>query len=213
MNADAFAKLRFIGSSVCTHCGTPFQVDLGNDAHCLACLAKPPSWTTARAALRYDEASRGMILAFKHGGRSEGIEKFATWMGLVATDAMKACDTIAPAPLHWTRLATRGFNQAGELGAALGRRLEIRHDPLLLVRRRRTTSQGEQSASGRRRNVEGAFRVTPGRSVIGQSVLLVDDVMTTGATMDACARTLMRAGASTVHVLTLARVVRATRID
>ena len=161
--------------------------------------------------MRYDDASRDPILAFKRADRLDLVPAFARWMLGIGRELIADTDVIVPVPLHRWRLWQRRFNQSALIALALGKLAERPVDCFSLVRTRPTPSQGDMpSASARRRNVRGAFRVVPGRAgqLCGKSILLVDDVFTTGSTIDACARTLKRAGAARVLVLTLARVVR-----
>jgi ComF family protein len=138
------------------------------------------------------------------------VKVFANWMREAAPFA-KDADLIAPVPLHWTRLWTRGYNQAGWLALAIANGLAKPYAPLALIRKRRTPSQNGLSASGRSRNVEGAFSV--GQDVAGKTVLLVDDVYTTGATLNACAKALLKAGAARVDGVALARVIKPTQVE
>ena len=163
----------------------------------------------ARAAFIYDDASRPIILAFKHADRTDLAPVLATWLRRPAAALLADADIIAPVPLHWTRLLSRRFNQAALLSNRLARLSGTKPVPDLLVRRKRTGTQGGKSRRARQRNVQGAFKV-PARhraQLRDKRVLLVDDVMTTGATLDATARALLRGGASAVDVVTLARVV------
>lgn len=150
-----------------------------------------------------------MLLAFKHGDRTDMAPAFAAWMGRAGAALVADAELIVPVPLHWTRLWRRRFNQAAMMAQALGRLADRPFAPRALVRRRRTPSQAGLNFAGRVRNVRGAFAVTSGRSVAGRRILLVDDVYTTGATVGSCVRALRRAGAEAVDVLTLARVIRA----
>jgi ComF family protein len=165
----------------------------------------------ARAVMRYDEKSRGPILALKHGYRLDLIPGFARWLGRAGRVLLDDANLIVPVPLHPGRLWRRRYNQAAELARALGQIAVKQVDPFSLRRVRATPSQGAMpSAAARRRNMRGAFQVLPSRQsgIESRTILLVDDVLTTGATADACARVLKRAGATKVHVLALARVVR-----
>lgn len=205
----------FLGAPACACCGTPFEYDAGDGALCAACIRRPPVYERARAVLAYDDASRSMVLGFKHGDRTEAAPAFGRWLARAGADLLAEADIIAPVPLHWTRFWRRRYNQSALLAQALARaarpiRGHLPVIPDLLVRRRRTPPQGGLGAAGRARNVRGAFRLKPkfqGR-LRGARVLLVDDVFTTGATVEACAGVLLRAGAGAVDVLTLARVPR-----
>ena len=205
-----WSRLAFLMPPCCAACGYPFEYDAGAGALCGSCLASPPAFARARAALRYDEASRGLILALKHGDRTDTAPALAGWMAQSGAELLREADLIAPVPLHRLRLLARRFNQAALLAQGIARRSGVACVPDLVERRRRTRSQGGLSAAGRARNVRGAFAVNPTRTTLvsGKRVVLVDDVLTTGATAEACAATLLRAGAAAVDVLTLARVVR-----
>ena len=205
-----WSKVAFIAAPCCRRCGVPFSFDPGAGAECGECVRRPPPFERARAALRYDDASRPLILGFKHADRTHAAPAFAAWMARAAGPLLAEADVIVPVPLHWTRLVRRRYNQAALLALALGRIGARPVVPDALVRRRRTPSQGRLRRLGRFRNVAGAFAVDPRRAdrIAGRRVLLVDDVLTTGATVEACIRALRGAGATAVDVLTLARVVR-----
>lgn len=208
--ADCWSRATFLAPPWCAVCGLPFPFDPGAGFLCADCIRARPPFARARAALAYDDGSRGMILAFKHADRTDAATAFAAWMRRAAADLVADAEIIVPVPLHWTRLFRRRYNQAALLAHALGRDAAAEVVPDALVRTRRTPSQGTQSREGRFRNVQGAFAIHPHRRdlIAGRRVLLVDDVMTVGATASACARVLVRAGAPAVDVLTLARVVR-----
>ncbi len=204
-------KIAFLDGPGCACCGMPFDLDPGLGTVCAACLADPPDFDSARAVMRYDDESRGPILALKHADRLDLVPGFARWLDRAGRALVDDSDFIVPVPLHARRLWLRRYNQAAELSRALGK---LAGRPVLadaLRRVRATPSQGEMpSASARKRNMQGAFRVPDAARarLQGRSLLLIDDVLTTGATVNACVRVLKRAGAAKVHVLALARVVR-----
>lgn len=209
--ARCWATLSFVGGAMCPCCGAPFDYPGAQGLVCGACLAMPPKFSRARAALRYDDASRDLILAFKHADRLDYAPAFGLWLARAGAELLRETDAILPVPLHWRRLLFRRFNQSAELARALGRIAGIPVLPGALVRTRATPSQGRmQSALARRRNVRAAFavRARAKPAVAGKRLLLVDDVMTTGATVNACAGVLVKEGAADVAAVTLARVVR-----
>jgi ComF family protein len=211
--AACWNDITFLDGPLCACCGTPFPVDPGPGTLCAACLTRPPAFERARAILAYDPKSRGPILALKHADRLDLVPGFAHWLERAGAGLLAECDLIVPVPLHRRRLWVRRYNQAAELARALARRSGKPTDPLALTRSRPTRSQGEMtSAKARRRNVLRAFSVPQPAKVAGRAILLVDDVLTTGATADAASRALKRAGAAKVFVLALARVVRATEM-
>ncbi|HEY4136283.1 MAG TPA: ComF family protein [Alphaproteobacteria bacterium] len=213
--APCWSGLNFIAAPLCRSCGWPFEIDpSGGDAAeetlCGACLRETPVFAAARAALAYDDASRRLILGFKRADRTHAAPAFARWMARAGAPLLATADLIAPVPLHWSRLLTRRYNQSALLANALARMSGKPAVPDLLRRRRRTPSQGGLGRAGRFRNVAGAFAMTPRHAahIQGRQVLLVDDVLTTGATVEACVKALLRAGAAGVSVLALARVLR-----
>jgi len=211
--APCWSEIAFIDGPACAHCGLPFEFDEGADACCGACFRQPPSYCRHRSVMHYNDASRSLILGFKHGDRTEGAPTFGAWLKRTGADLVQAETIIVPVPLHRRRLFTRRYNQSALLARSLSQALGgVITAPGLLRRTRHTASQGNLSRSARHKNVAGAFKVHPGHAahVGGAHILLIDDVMTTGATVEACTKTLLRAGAASVDVLTLARVVRAT---
>lgn len=205
-----WSKISFLDRPWCETCGFPFQFPVGEGAVCGPCAARQPAFDTARSAFVYAPESRQLVLSLKHGGRVDGLAAFGGWMKRAGADVLEGADLLVPVPLHGRRLRQRRFNQSLLLARALTKLTGIRTDPHLLLRTRATPSQGGQSAKGRRRNVAGAFAVRPGRKATleGAHIVIIDDVYTTGATLEACARALKRAGAARVDALTLARVVK-----
>jgi ComF family protein len=209
--AMCWNEVSFLEGPECAQCGLPFDIDPGSETLCAARHASPPAFDRARAVMRYDEASKAPLLALKRADRLDIVPAFARWLERSGRSLLAETDLIVPVPLHRVRLWHRRFNQAALLAGSLARARGLPFDPLALVRTRPTKSQGAMpSAKARRRNVRGAFRVSPAResTVQDRTVLLVDDVFTTGATLDACAKALKKAGAARVLALTLARVVR-----
>lgn len=175
---------------------------------CPACEATPHVFARARAACLYDEHSREPILQLKHADRTDLAPLFARWLSRAGRPLLDEADALIPVPLHRWRLLSRRYNQSAEVARRLAADTGLAYLPDALVRPRATASQGGRTASGRRRNVAGAFAVPEGRRrlIEGRRILLVDDVLTTGATADACARTLKKAGAAEVSLLVIARV-------
>ena len=209
--APCWNELKFLGPPHCAQCGLPFPHALGEGIKCAACIARPPPFEFARAALAYDDASRDLILSFKHADRLEAVPLFARWMKTSGRDSLAQAHLLVPVPLHWLRLASRRYNQAAVLAHALSKLTGTPTVTGVLDRIRKTPSQGEMpSARARAKNVVRAFAVAERRKplIAGRNVVLVDDVLTTGATLGACAKALTRAGARSVSLITLARVVR-----
>jgi ComF family protein len=207
--SSCWAGMTFFAPPWCAVCGLPFPHPMGEEAVCADCARQKPSWDRARAVMRYDKHSRHLVLALKHGDRTHVARALGRWMGRAGAELLQGADMIVPVPLHWTRLFTRRYNQAGLLAHAVR---AAGGPPVMadwLVRRRRTPSQGRLGPVARVRNVRGAFAVRRGCDVKGKRIVLVDDVLTTGATVEECARVLRRGGAASIGVLTLSRAVRA----
>jgi ComF family protein len=200
--------ITFFAPPWCAACGAPFAHPMGEDAICGACAGERRSWDRARSVLRYDKHSRHLVLGLKHGDRTHVAGAFGRWMHRIGAEVLADTDLLVPVPLHWTRLFQRRYNQAALLAQAIHSAggPEVAAD--WLVRRRRTPAQGRLGPAARERNVRGAFAVQAGRSFARKRVVIIDDVMTTWATIEECARVLKRAGAVSVGVLTLARALR-----
>jgi ComF family protein len=199
-----------VTSPMCDRCGVPFlhAWQGGAVSHCPGCEARPPAYATARAAFRYDEGAKRLLLPFKHADRIELARAIASRMARAGAPLLARAALIAPVPLHWRRLATRRYNQAALLAGELSTLTGKPCVPDLLERIRPTPTLGDRGAGARAAVVEGVFRVRPAvaERVFGRRILLVDDVMTSGATADSCARALLDAGASAVDALAAARV-------
>jgi ComF family protein len=206
--AQCWSAIHFLGAPCCARCGHPFAESRGNDLLCGACLREPPPFDRARAAFRYDSQSKGLVLSFKHADRPGLARYLAPLMARAAKDLLADADWLVPVPLHRWRLFHRRYNQAALLAQCLGHQAKAEYRPDILVRRRHTPPQGTLGRSQRLANLKGAIAlaVRPER-VAGRRIILVDDVLTTGATLGACAEVLRQAGAARIDVVTLARVV------
>lgn len=205
--AACWSGLRFIAVPQCARCGVPFELDMPEGTLCGVCLQAPPTYDRARAAFGYDGVGRSLVLGFKMADRTYSVPTFAAWLERAGAALIADADLLVPVPLHRWRLFARRFNQSALIARALARRTGKPWSPSALVRARATPSQASLPAAERRRNVRGAFAV-PARAqalIVGRRVLLIDDVLTTGSTVNACAETLLKAGADAVDVLTLAR--------
>lgn len=210
ITAEEWARLRHITAPCCAQCGLPFPYDMGVGAICLACTAEAPAFSSARAAVAYDEGSKPLILGFKHADRTEAAPLMAQMMMQVGSDLLTGVDAILPVPLHPLRLLSRRYNQAALLAQHVSRQTHTAYWPDTLRRVKTTGSQGQKTRQQRFDNVRGAFAIVPRakQQVRGKTLLLVDDVMTTGATVSACARACLKAGATSVRVLTFARALK-----
>ena len=207
-----FAKIDFIAPPICARLCVPLPYDAGEPQLLAAAIVSPPVYDRAWAAARYSDTMRELIQSFKYRDRHEGLPLFARWLRTAGAELLADADLIVPVPLYPSRLWWRRFNQSAMLAQAVGRLTLHPVDCFVLKRVRRTASQVGLSADQRRRNVAGAFKVDKARAcrVRGKKVVVVDDVITTGATAEACARALKRAGAARVDVLALARAVEPT---
>ena len=205
-----FSATNFLNGPACVCCATPFShPGEGGAAHiCPQCAESPPPWRHARAALRYDEAGRRLILPLKHADRTELATALAAMMARAGARLLEDADVLVPVPLHPSRLRARGYNQSALLARAIGRRSAVPVINDALVRLHPTHPLGDLSAIEREAAVKGVFAVRRGRGALlkDRRVVLVDDVLTSGATSSACTRVLLAAGARSVDVLVAARV-------
>jgi ComF family protein len=205
--AACFSATSFIGEPCCQRCGVAFEVAALGPV-CQACATGPPLYRQARGALTYDAQGRRLILPLKHADRPELARVLAPHMARAGSELLRRADVLVPVPLHRRRLFQRRYNQAVLLAAELSR---ISGVPVLrdaLVRTKATAPLGDSSAAEREQEVADAFAVRPGRedTLVGRRVLLIDDVMTSGATANACTALLLRSGVAAVDVLVVARV-------
>jgi ComF family protein len=209
--ARCWRQVRFIRPPVCDVTGIPLPFDTGERMVSAAALADPPAWDRARVVAHFSGVMRTLVHHLKYADRHDATALFARWLAAAARE-LAPHDMIVPVPLSRIRLLLRHFNQAAVLASSLSRDMRLPMHPTLLLRTRWTRSQVGMSRAQRQRNVAGAFRVSPRQKshLEGRSVLLVDDVITTGATADACARVLKRAGAARVDVVALALVTSET---
>ena len=209
--ATCWAKLSFIAPPFCARLGIPFVYDPGPGILSMQAIADPPAYHRARAALRYDDVARTLVHQLKYHDRTDLAPAMGRWMARAGKELLDGADVLVPVPLHWRRGFSRRFNQPGALARAISRQSGVPVSRDALRRIRPTEHQIGLSRKERATNVQGAFRVAPERraEIQGRRVILVDDVLTSGATADACARALLRAKAAQVDVLVFARVVDA----
>ena len=209
--ATCWRDTAFLGGSVCDGCGIPLPeapADRGDALRCDRCLADPPPWVQGRAALLYGETGRKLVLALKHGDRMEIAQPAALWMAQAVRELVPPNTVILPVPLHWRRMIRRRYNQSALLARALGAQLNLPVALDALQRVRATSSLDGMTRAERAATVADVVRVAPRRRhrIVARPVLLVDDVMTTGATLAVCTRACQSAGSGPVRVVTLARV-------
>jgi len=211
--ASCWSKLSPIERPFCERLGIPFTYDPGPGIYSMQALAAPPAYTRARAAVRYDEVARTLVHALKYGDRLDLAPTMARWMARAGAELLQDADLVVPVPLHWRRLWARRFNQSATLADLLAAQYGTPVSVTALKRIKATPQQVGLSKSERAANVQGAFRVDDaGKAEIARRhIVLVDDVLTSGATVDTCARAMLRAGARQVDVLVFARVVDQAR--
>jgi ComF family protein len=208
-----WAKLSFIAPPYCPRLGIPFVYDPGPELLSMEAIAAPPAYTRARAAVRYDEVARTLVHALKYQDRTDLAPPMGRWMARAGREMLAEADMLVPVPLHWRRGWSRRYNQSGALARAIANQSGVKLRGDVLRRVRATEQQVGLSRPQRASNVQGAFKVADEAQpdIQGRHVILIDDVLTSGATVDTCARALLRAKASQVDVLVFARVVDSPR--
>jgi ComF family protein len=208
-----WTKLSFISRPYCERLGIPFVYDPGPGILSMEAIADPPAYHRSRAAVRFDEISRALVHALKYGDRLDLAPMMGRWLSHAGRELLAEADALVPVPLHWRRNWARRFNQSAMLAAAVSATSGVAVAAGALKRVKATAQQVGLTRSERAANVQGAFRVPAERkaAVVGRRLVLVDDVLTSGATVEGCARTLLRAGAANVDVLVFARVADPVR--
>ena len=211
--AECWSKLSFIAPPYCPRLGIPFVYDPGPELLSMEAIANPPAYQRARAAVRYDDVARTLVHSLKYQDRTDLAPAMGRWMARAGQELLAEADVLVPVPLHWRRGWSRRYNQSGALARVISRQSGVKLASEALRRIRPTQQQIGLSRAQRATNVQGAFKVAPERNaeIAGRRVVLVDDVLTSGATTDACARALLRAKAAQVDVLVFARVVDSHR--
>ena len=209
--ATCWAQVRFIERPFCDRLGTPFAMDLGNDGLLSPeAVADPPVYARARAVAHFEDGPvRRLVHQLKYSARMELAKPLGAWMARAGNEILAEAEVLVPVPLHRRRLAVRRFNQAHALAQAISAQCGVPADPFILARVKPTPSQVGLSRSQRALNLQGAFRVSDGMAarIEGRAVVLIDDVMTSGATANAASRALLRSGAKRVDVLVFARAI------
>jgi ComF family protein len=207
--AACWAKLSFIAPPFCPRLGIPFVYDPGPEMLSMEAIAAPPAYRRARAAVRYDDVARTLVHALKYQDRTDLAPVMGRWMARAGRELTEGADMLIPVPLHWRRAWRRRYNQSGALARVIARQSGIEVKTELLRRVRATEQQIGLSRAQRATNVQGAFQVSAKMQseLQGRRIVLIDDVLTSGATADACARALLRAKAAQVDLLVFARVV------
>ncbi|MCI4663622.1 MAG: ComF family protein [Neomegalonema sp.] len=207
--------MRQLDNNACAICAAPFAYDIPNlPPHCADCAESPRGWRRGAAVCLYEGVGRDLVLALKHGDRLDAAKSMGAWMARAGAALLAAergeAPMLVPIPLHWTRRAKRRFNQSLELARAVAAASDATLAADVLRRPRATPSQGGLDRKARRQNVDGAFalRKSAIARINGRRVVLIDDVMTTGATLSSAASHLRAAGASQIDVLVFARAAR-----
>lgn len=216
ISPEAWKNLTFVSDPHCRCCGIPFAVeshlnsDFASDFLCGQCIAIPRHFDKAKSLFVYDEGCRKMILAFKHGDALHLHTTLAPLLANLGKDFINPDSILVPIPLHWRRLVGRRYNQSAILAQAMSRISGLPYWADLLMRVRHTPPQGHKSAKDRQQNVAGAFEINFNHKdkIKDKHIVLIDDVFTTGATLDECSKVLKSSGVASVNILTVARVVK-----
>jgi ComF family protein len=206
--AACWSAIRFIERPFCDRLGTPFEQDFGETRLSREAVDNPPAFHRARAVARFEDGpARRLVHRLKYSDRGELARPMGAWMARAGADVLAEADAVTPAPLHARRLWMRKFNQAAALAREVARRAGKPYEPELIARVKATRSQVGLTREQRANNVQGAFRCPAAARVRGRRIVLIDDVLTSGATANAASRALLRAGAVQVDVIVFARVV------
>ena len=217
LSPKSWRDLNFISDPQCHRCGFPFDFDSGDVKEgniCAVCAKNPPAFDKARAALVYDDMSRDIILSFKHGDQTQSVPSFIPWLNQAGVDVLDRADYLVPVPLHRWRILRRRFNQSALIAQYLSKDTKIPCFLDILQRVRATETQGHLKVNERKKNVKNAFgfNFQYKEMIRNKHIVLIDDVYTTGATVTECTKILLKQGAASVSILTLARVVKASQI-
>lgn len=213
ISPEAWGKLNFIADPQCVRCGFPFDFDNGEAKEgniCASCHKNPPVFHQARSALVYDDESRNVILGFKHGDQTQAVPSFMPWLLRAGEEILAQSDYLVPVPLHRWRMLRRRYNQAGLIAQYLSKETSIPVFLNLIDRHKATVTQGYLKTNERQKNVRGAFKISDEnrQQIKNRHICLIDDVFTTGATVNECTKVLLKSGAASVSILTLAKVVK-----
>lgn len=205
---ECFKKIKFITPPLCEICGRPFEFEVYGKTVCGKCLQKKPVYDKARSAFLYDSFSKQLILPFKYSDRTDLAPLLGQFLIRAGAELLDQSDLIVPVPLNRWRLMKRKYNQAGILGKIISKKTGIPFSPFVLKRLRATKSQERLREKDRIKNVRNAFIIKNNKLIKNKKILLIDDVLTTGATVNECAKILKRNGAKSVYVLTVAHTLK-----
>ena len=211
---DCLEQLQFITKPFCNCCGYPFDLqeyEVLNTFLCSKCLKKHYKFDKARSVVCYNDMSKNIILPFKHADKTRYKNFIANLLIKTGTELLKDTDIIIPVPIHFTRLLKRKYNQATLIGNVISKNTAITIYYDVLFRIKKTKSQGHLTVKQRQKNVLNAFTVKNSDKIKGKNILLIDDVFTSGATLNECAKVLKKVGVKKIYILTFARVVHTVK--
>ncbi len=211
ISSKSWGKLDFIASPLCAVCGIPLDFEVEDNLKCISCIDNPPPFKSARSVFKYGDVSRDLILGFKHGDKTHLVSSFTPFLEQAGREMLEKADYLLPVPLHTKRFIARRYNQAALIAEDLSKSTSVPHLPMAMKRTRSTPPQGHLTSDERIKNVQKAFEVNQKYHNLlkGSSVILIDDVYTTGATIRECSKVLLKHGVAEVNVLTIARVMLA----